>query len=75
MADAIVLYGAVGAVVFTLLVGGVGGYWIRAGEDQWRRARDARLIEELRAKLAPTKPAVRKARRGRHAAPKETPNE
>ena len=69
--DALILYGAFGALAFTLLVGAVTGYWIRAGEDRFRRHRDRLLIEQLRSRLTPTS----SARRGRHAAPKETPNE
>ena len=71
MGDALIVYVIACVILTNLLIGGVGGYWIRATEDRPRRRRDRRLIEGLRALHTPKDPP-----RGRHAAPKEgTPDD
>ena len=63
MGDALLIYAVAAVAITTLLIGGVGGYWIRATEDRPRRRRDRRLIEGLRALLPPETSGPR----GRHA--------
>lgn len=70
MGDALLIYAIACVILTNLLIGGVGGYWIRATEDRPRRRRDRRLIEGLRAHLKPHYPP-----RGKHAASKEGPDD
>lgn len=70
MTEGLLVYAALATICTSLLVGGVGGYWIRAGEDRVRRRRDRRIITRQREQLSRLT-APHRGRRAKEATPNE----
>lgn len=70
MAEGLLVYVALATIGASVLVGGVAGYWIRAGEDRVRRRRDRRVITAQREQLSRLT-APHRGRRAKEATPND----